>query len=616
MIDGYDHHRSHVNETVGEVRPLSRLRQSMSSERWEIRRASLSSVLNKMFDLAPPLLIGAAVDVVVREDSLISRTGIDEPFQQLLFLAVATVIIWVGESFFQYLYQLQWRTIAQSVEHRLRLEAWEHVQKLEMTWFSIQPKGEVMSIINDDVNQLERFLDVGANELLQVITTVVVIGAIFLFISWEVALLAFIPIPIILWGSFRFQKSIEPRYARMRGEVGKLNAELEQALSGIAAIKAFSAEEYAAERLNQASERYREANQDAIRLSAAFVPLIRMAILLGFTATLLLGGWFTLKSELTVGEFSVLVFLTQRLLWPLTRLGETVDLYQRAMASTTRILDLIDTPVDIDEGDLDISREDVVSNDIVFENVDFTYPEREQVLHGLSLTMTSGKTLGLVGSTGSGKTTVAHLLLRFFDRTSGIIRIGEHDVRDLTLTSLRRSISLVAQRVTLFPTTIRENIRYGRPEATDEEVRDAAVIAEAIEFIERLPEGWETEVGEGGQRLSGGQAQRLAIARAVLKDAPILILDEATSSVDNETEAALQRSLSRISEQRTTMIIAHRLSTVVHADMIIVMEQGRICESGTHSDLLKKGGLYRELWAVQSGERMKRGVGESPVEEE
>ena len=286
------------------------------------------------------------------------------------------------------------------------------------------------------------------------------------------------------------------------------------------------------------------------------------------------------------------------------------------MASTTRILDLIDTPVDIDEGDLDISREDVVSNDIVFENVDFTYPEREQVLHGLSLTMTSGKTLGLVGSTGSGKTTVAHLLLRFFDRTSGIIRIGEHDVRDLTLTSLRRSISLVAQRVTLFPTTIRENIRYGRPEATDEEVRDAAVIAEAIEFIERLPEGWETEVGEGGQRLSGGQAQRLAIARAVLKDAPILILDEATSSVDNETEAALQRSLSRISEQRTTMIIAHRLSTVVHADMIIVMEQGRICESGTHSDLLKKGGLYRELWAVQSGERMKRGVGESPVEEE
>ncbi|HJN56016.1 MAG TPA: ATP-binding cassette domain-containing protein, partial [Candidatus Poseidoniales archaeon] len=187
---------------------------------------------------------------------------------------------------------------------------------------------------------------------------------------------------------------------------------------------------------------------------------------------------------------------------------------------------------------------------------------------------------------------------------SGVIRIGQHDIRELTFESLRRSIALVAQRVTLFPTNIRENIRYGRPEATDEEVREAAEIAEATEFIERLPEGWDTEIGEGGQRLSGGQAQRLAIARAVLKDAPILILDEATSSVDNETEAALQRSLSRISKQRTTMIIAHRLSTIVHADKVVVMEQGRISEEGTHSSLLEEGGVYRELWAVQSGERM------------
>jgi len=604
MIDGYDQHRQCVDVANGVGRPLSRLRKSMYAERKQIRRASISSVLNKMFDLAPPLLIGAAVDVVVREDSLISQTGIDEPFHQLLLLAAATVFIWVGESFFQYLYQLQWRTLAQSVEHRLRLEAWGHVQKLEMTWFSMQPKGEVMSIINDDVNQLERFLDVGANELLHVITTVVTIGAIFLIISWEVALLAFLPIPIILWGSFRFQSSIEPRYIRMRGEVGRLNAELEQALSGISAIKAFSAEEYAAARLHHASERYREANQDAIRLSAAFVPLIRMAILLGFTATLLLGGWFTLKEELTVGEFSVLVFLTQRLLWPLTRLGETVDLYQRAMASTTRIFNLIDTPIDINEGNISITREEVIHSEIVFEGVDFTYPEREQVLNGLSLTMEPGRTLGLVGSTGAGKTTIANLLLRFLDRTSGVIRIGQHDIRELTFESLRRSIALVAQRVTLFPTNIRENIRYGRPEATDEEVREAAEIAEATEFIERLPEGWDTEIGEGGQRLSGGQAQRLAIARAVLKDAPILILDEATSSVDNETEAALQRSLSRISKQRTTMIIAHRLSTIVHADKVVVMEQGRISEEGTHSSLLEEGGVYRELWAVQSGERM------------
>ncbi len=616
MIDGYDHTRLSVEEIGTRSGPQSRLWQSMASERTQIRRASIFSVLNKMFDLAPPLLIGAAVDVVVREDSLISQLGINDPFHQLIFLAIATIFIWVGESFFQYLYQLQWRNLAQSVEHRLRLEAWRHVQKLEMTWFTTQPKGEVMSIINDDVNQLERFLDVGANELLQVITTVVVIGAIFLFISWEVALLAFLPIPLILWGSFRFQASIEPRYARMRGEVGKLNAELEQALSGISAIKAFSAEEHAASRLHHASQSYREANQDAIRLSAAFVPLIRMAILLGFTATLLLGGWFTLEGDLTVGEYSVLVFLTQRLLWPLTRLGETVDLYQRAMASTTRILDLIDTPVDVDEGNIELSRNEVLAGNISFENVEFSYPDREQVLHEFSLIIEPGKTLGLVGATGAGKTTIAHLLLRFLDRTSGVIRIGQHDIRELTLESLRQSVALVAQRVILFPTTIRENIRYGRPQASDAEVREAAKVSEAIEFIERLPMGWDTEVGEGGQRLSGGQAQRLAIARAVLKDAPILILDEATSSVDNETEAALQRSLSRISKEKTSIIIAHRLSTVVHADCIVVMEQGKICEVGTHSSLLKQRGVYRELWAVQSGERMNEIFSKSGIEDE
>ena len=402
----------------------------------------------------------------------------------------------------------------------------------------------------------------------------------------------------------------------MRNEVGRLNAELEQALSGISAIKAFASEEHAAARLHRASERYREANQDAIQLSAAFIPLIRMAILVGFTATLILGGWFTLRNELTVGEYSVLVFLTQRLLWPLTRLGETVDLYQRAMASTTRILDLLDTPIDVDEGNLVIPHDVVANSEVVIEGVEFTYPEREQVLHGLSLTMEPGQTLGLVGSTGAGKTTIVHLLLRFFEPTSGTIRIGEEDIRDLTLESLRRSIALVAQRVTLFPTTIRENIRYGRPEASDRDVEKAAETAEAIEFIERLPEGWDTEVGEGGQRLSGGQAQRLAIARAILKDAPILILDEATSSVDNETEAALQRSLSRISEQRTTLIIAHRLSTVVHADRIVVMDQGVICETGTHSSLLQDGGIYRELWAVQSGEQMSVIHRESLFEEE
>jgi len=557
--------------------------------------------MNKIFDLAPPLLIGAAVDVVVtRENSLIARSGFTDPFHQLLILAALTILVWSGESLFQYLYGVLWRSLAQAVEHDLRIEAWRHVQDLEVAWFSQRPKGEIMSILVDDVNQLERFLDVGANDLLQIATTVVIVGTIFMVLSWPVALLAFLPIPVILWGSFRFQRKIGPKYDEMRAEVGRLNALVENDLTGIETIKSFTAEEREAERLQDASTRYREANERAIRISAAFVPLIRMAILLGFCATLLLGGWFTLQEVLSVGAYSVLVFLTQRLLWPLTRLGETFDLYQRAMSSSTRILDLIDTPIDVEDG-VHVCLDEEARQSISFHKIIFGYPNRERVFEELDLTVNAGSTLGLVGPTGAGKTTLVALLLRFFDPERGRVSIGEHDVRELTLESLRRSIALVSQHTLLFPTTIEENIRYGRPDATDEDVLAAAETAEATEFIERLPKGMKTEVGEGGKKLSGGQAQRISIARAVLKDAPILILDEATSSVDNETEAALQRSLRRLQEGRTSFIIAHRLSTLRDADRIVVIDGGKIIEDGTHSELVTLKGLYADLWSVQTG---------------
>ncbi len=365
-------------------------------------------------------------------------------------------------------------------------------------------------------------------------------------------------------------------------------------------IQSFTAEEREAQRVEELSEAYRLANKKAIRLSAAFVPLIRMAILCGFTATLLLGGWYALEGVLAVGAYSVLVFMTQRLLWPLTRLGETFDLYQRAMASSTRVLDLLETPVSIEEGDY--LPDDVSSLDIVLENVAFSYPNRDPVFEDLNLVIEGGKTLGVVGLTGSGKTTLVRLLLRFVDNLDGSISWNNVETKDWNLKALRSSIALVDQHVTLFPASIRENIRYGRPEATDEEVAEAAKVAEAISFIEDLPLSWETLVGEGGHRLSGGQRQRLAIARAVLKDAPFLILDEATSSVDNETEAALQRSISKISTDRTTMIIAHRLSTIRNANRIIVLENGEIAESGTHDELVKLNRVYSRLWAVQTGE--------------
>ena len=401
--------------------PINRLILHMKEHRSTMWLATLFSILNKIFDLAPPLLIGAAVDVVVKqEESVLAEYGYPDPKDQLILLSILTVIIWVFESLFEYFYGVLWRNLAQTVQHELRLDAYSHIQELEMAWFSEQSKGELMSILNDDINQLERFLDKGANELLQVGTTVIIISAIFFYISPAIAIYSILPIPVIIWGSFRFQSRIGPRYGEVRKEVGLLNALLSNNLGGISTIKSFTSEDLEIERVRSASQKYREANRNAIRLSAAFVPLIRMAILVGFTATLLHGGIVTINGEMEVASYSIMIFMMQRLLWPLTRLGETFDLYQRAMVSTTRVLNLLDTELTIEEGDkeLDISE---VKGEIKFESVNFAYPEREQVINNFNLKIKSGTTQAIVGSTGSGKTTLIRLLLRFHEASSGEI---------------------------------------------------------------------------------------------------------------------------------------------------------------------------------------------------
>ena len=587
---------------MGEVSPLRRLIEHTSSHKKTIRLASACSVINKIWDLAPPLLIGLAVDVVVlRENSFLAGLGVLDPWNQLILLSIVTFAVWGFESLFEYFYGILWRNLAQTVQHELRLDTFNQVQKQGMAWFDERQRGDILAILNDDINQLERFLDKGANDLLQVSTTVVVVGAIFIAISWKVALFAVLPIPIIVWGSFRYQRSLEPKYAKVRDSAGKMNALLENDLAGMSTIQSFTAEERESARVRDLSDSYREANRDAIRLSAAFTPLIRMAILCGFTATLLLGGWLTLEEKLAIGAYSVLVFMTQRLLWPLTRLGETFDLYQRAMASSTRVLDVLESPMEIEDGVYTPERTEIDTSDLIMKNVSFRYPGREDIFSELDLTIKAGKTTGVVGSTGSGKTTLVRLMLRFADINEGSIEWVDKDIREWKLKSLRSSIALVDQHITLFPTTILENIRYGSPDSSDELVKKAAIVAEANEFIEALPMDWETLIGEGGHRLSGGQRQRLAIARAVLKDAPLLILDEATSAVDNETEAALQRSITTIAQNRTTIIIAHRLSTIRNADRILVFDEGAVVEDGTHEKLILLNGIYARMWAVQTG---------------
>ncbi len=582
--------------------PLIRLLKYGRKYRVLIWQAVICSILNKIFDLAPPALIGAAVDVVVKqEDSLLARFGITDVFGQLLILCALSAIVWVFESLFEYIYERLWRNLAQNIQHDLRLDAYDHIQDLELAYFEEQSTGSLLSILNDDVNQLERFLDIGANEILQVGTTVVIISGAFFVLTPDVAWMAMLPIPIILWGSIAFQKRLAPRYAQVREKVSLLNSRLANNLSGITTIKSFTTEAYELERLRRESEAYRESNQTAIALSAAFIPLIRIVILAGFNAILLYGGMKVIEGSLAVGTYSVLVFLTQRLLWPLTRLGQTLDLYQRAMASTNRVMNLLDTPITIHSGNIALPVE-VINGAIKLENITFAYKERKAVIKNLSLDIPAGKTIAIVGSTGSGKSTLVKLLLRFYEIEQGKITLDGKDIKDIFLGDLRQAIGLVSQDVFLFHGTVRDNIAYGNSYAPREQVIAAAKIAEAHDFINHLPQGYDTIVGERGQKLSGGQRQRIAIARAVLKNPPILILDEATSAVDNETEAAIARSLEKITQNRTTIAIAHRLSTIRHADRIYVLEFGQIVEQGTHEELLENNGVYANLWRVQTGE--------------
>ena len=584
------------------VAALGRLLRYARGYRRQIIAATTCSIINKLFDIAPEILIGVAIDVVVnQEESFVAGLGFETAQEQITILAVLTFFIWAGESLFEYLFQILWRNLAQRLQSDLRQDAYEHAQRLDMSFFEANSTGQLVATMNDDVNQLERFLDGGANAMIQVAVTVVAVGAVFFVLSPLIALLAFTPIPLIIWGAFYFQRKAGPLYADVREKVGDLSSRLANNLGGIATIKSFTAEQREAKRLKDASEAYVDANRRAIRISSAFIPVIRMAILAGFLATFTVGGMMALEGSLNVGAYGVLVFLTQRLLWPLTGLAEVIDLFERAMASTRRILDLLAEPVNVrDEAGKTL--EQPVRGKVSFNQVSFRYAGSGAGIQDITLNVPAGNTLALVGATGSGKSTLIKLLLRFYDPSHGDIRIDGQPIRDVSLKSLRDAIGLVSQDVYLFEGSIRDNLAYGKPDASAEEIIDAARTAEAWSFIEALPEGLDTPVGERGIRLSGGQRQRLSLARALLKNPPILVLDEATSAVDNETEAAIQRSLKRIGHNRTVIMIAHRLSTIVDADTIAVVENGRIVEEGDHNSLIHNNGAYAAQWRVQTGQ--------------
>ncbi len=579
-----------------------------------------SSIVARVLDLLPPLLLGLAVDAIFsqtadREYSLLFVPDAWLPTTETgqLYLTVALIgVAFFGGAAFHYSRNWGWNSFAQHIQHEIRTDTYDKMQRLNMDFFAGKQTGEMMSILSNDVNRLERFLNDGMNSAFRLGVMVVGIAAILLWINWQLAMVTLFIVPALAVFTYQFIRTIQPKYTDVRSSVGQVNSRLENNLGGIQVIKTANTEAYESDRVDDVSQDYFDANWDAIDTRIKFFPGLRIMAGVGFVATFLLGGVWVLTSQatgtaplffsgtLSPGDFVVFILLSQRFIWPMAQFGQIINMYQRAYASSARIFGLMDEPSRIAENP-DADELGVEDGNVVYDDVTFSYDE-EPIVEDVSFEVGGGETVALVGPTGAGKSTLLKLLLRMYDVDEGSIAVDGQDLRDVTITSLRERVGYVSQETFLFYGTVAENIAYGTFGAEREAIVEAAKAAEAHDFITNLPDGYDTEVGERGVKLSGGQRQRIAIARAILKDPEILVLDEATSDVDTETEMLIQRSLDRLTADRTTFAIAHRLSTIKDADQIVVVEDGRVVERGTHDDLIDDDGLYAHLWGVQAGE--------------
>ncbi|RNJ27418.1 ABC transporter ATP-binding protein [Halosegnis longus] len=577
-----------------------------------------SSIVARALDLLPPILLGVAVDAIFEAQGagdrkyslfLVPDAWIPATEQGQLYFTVGIIAFaFFGGAAFHYSRNWGWNAFSQHIQHQIRTDTYDKMQRLNMDFFADKQTGEMMSILSNDVNRLERFLNDGMNSAFRLGVMVIGIAIILLAVNWQLAMITLVIVPLIGVFTYYFIKTIQPKYADVRSSVGKVNSRLENNLGGIQVIKTSNTETFESDRVDDVSQGYFDANWDAISTRIKFFPGLRMLAGVGFVLTFFIGGLMVLgdgvgpfTSDLQAGEFVTFILLSQRFIWPMAQFGQIINMYQRAYASSARIFGLMDEPSRIVE-DPDADELTVSDGEVVYDDVRFGYDDTETIVEDVSFEVDGGDTLALVGPTGAGKSTVLKLLLRMYDVDEGSITIDGQDLRDVTIPSLRRQVGYVSQDTFMFYGTVEENISYGTFDSDRESVVEAAKAAEAHEFITNLPEGYDTEVGERGVKLSGGQRQRISIARAILKDPEILILDEATSDVDTETEMLIQRSLDRLTADRTTFSIAHRLSTIKDADKIIVLEDGKIVERGTHDDLIAEDGLYAHLWGVQAGE--------------
>lgn len=551
-----------------------------------------------LVQLVPGYIIGKGITDRVIDP--LNRFGLakSERVRELMLFAIVLLVAHGLAALFTYTRSYVMHVLGERVILDIRKQVYARLQALSIFYFDSRQTGEIMSRITNDSEVVEEFINHAADTVISDVIKLIAMCAVMLWISTNLALIALAPVPFLFVLAYRFSRRVRSNYRSVRERLAEINAKVQENISGIRVIKAFAREDHEFENFETNVEEYYNIRCKVIAMWTKFFPSVDMLVRTGNAAVWIVGALLILRGTEQIGTLVTFSIYLGMLYEPVRNLAQINDTIQRSLAAAERIFEIVDERPQIEDAP-DAVELPAMQGRVEFENVTFSYQDGEEVLRDICIKAEPGQIVALVGRSGAGKTSIVNLIPRFYDTISGRVLVDGLDVRQIKQASLRRQIAMVLQDTFLFNGTVRENIRYGKLQATDEEIVEAAKAANAHEFIEVMPQGYETEIGERGIKLSGGQKQRLAIARAILADPRILILDEATSSVDSESEYLIHRAMDRLMEGRTTFVIAHRLSTIKHADQIITLEHGRVSEVGDHKSLLEQDGTYSQMYAMQ-----------------